>query len=79
MLNAGMVTDVKSVVNRINKLILHVFNSHSGENENLKIDSEANREEELESILKEMENDQDFQKEQEKELKQEEIIINEKK
>jgi hypothetical protein len=32
MLSAGMVNDVKSVVNRINKLILQVFDSHSGEN-----------------------------------------------
>jgi len=52
MLNAGMVNDVKSVVNRVNKLILHVFDSHSGENKNLKMSGEAIREEEdLESII----------------------------
>ena len=38
MIAAGLQTDTKSVVNRINKLILHVFDSHSGENKNLKLD-----------------------------------------
>ena len=35
MLSAGMVNDVKSVVTRVNKLILHVFDSHKGQNKNL--------------------------------------------
>lgn len=39
------------MVNRVNKLILHVFDSHSGENKNLKFDENAHREEELESII----------------------------
>ena len=38
MLAAGLTTDLKSVVNRVNKLILHVFDSHSKENNNLKLD-----------------------------------------
>jgi len=32
MLSAGITTDTRSVVNRINTLILHVFDGHSGEN-----------------------------------------------
>jgi TNF receptor-associated protein 1 len=44
MLAAGITTDTRSVINRINKLILHVFDGHSGENQNLKMDQEANRE-----------------------------------
>ena len=60
MLNAGMVTDVKSVINRINRLILHVFDQHSGDNQNLKLNIEAQREEELESIMKEMETNEEF-------------------
>jgi len=43
MLSAGMVSDVKDIVKRVNKLILHVFDSHSGENKNLKFDEEAHR------------------------------------
>ena len=35
MLSAGLVNDVKSVVTRVNKLILHVFDSHKGQNKNL--------------------------------------------
>ena len=43
MLSAGMVSDTKGLVNRVNKLILHVFDSHSGENKNLKFDEDAHR------------------------------------
>lgn len=78
MLNAGMINDVKSVVNRINKLILCVFDSHSGENQNLKLNSEANRHDELESIIQEMENNEDFKQHEEKQ-EQEEIILGDKK
>lgn len=44
MLSAGMVTDIKEVVGRVNRMILHVFDSHSGENKNLKYDPNAERE-----------------------------------
>jgi len=60
MLSAGLNIDNKSIVNRINKLILHVFDSHSGQNSNLKFDQEAHREAEFESIISEMDKDQDF-------------------
>lgn len=77
LLSAGMVTDVKSTVNHINKLILHVFDSHSGENVNLKRDVEAEREAEVTSILEEMENNEDFKKFEEAN-KKEEIVIEKK-
>lgn len=63
LLSAGMVSDIKQVVQRINQLILHVYDSHSGENVNLKRDVEAEREAELNSIVEEMEKDESFQRE----------------
>ena len=38
MISAALSYDTKSVINRINKLILQVFDNHSGDNKNLKID-----------------------------------------
>lgn len=62
LLSAGMVSDVKDVVKRINQLMLHVYDQHSGENVNLKRDLDAEREAEMDAMVEEMEKNPEFNK-----------------